>query len=103
VHIEVFSIILLFTSSLELSHVAILHKTKKKILHALSVRRLHGYELAKLLHVPVTGIYQHLRNLSQDNLVVSEKVGRKKVYSLTHKGEALLDVIEDERRGPAKH
>jgi DNA-binding PadR family transcriptional regulator len=82
--------------------VPILHKTKRKILRALSARRLHGYELAKLVHAPVTGIYEHLRSLSQDGLVVSEKVGRKKVYSLTRRGETLLGMIEDERRGAGK-
>jgi DNA-binding PadR family transcriptional regulator len=100
--IEVFSIIWLFTSPLKLLIVAILQKTKKRILRALSVRRLHGYELSKLLHLPVTGIYQHLRSLSEDGLVVSERIGRKKVYSLTPKGETLLSVVEDERRSMNK-
>jgi DNA-binding PadR family transcriptional regulator len=75
--------------------VPILHKTKRRILEELRGSKLHGYELAKRLNLPITGIYQHLRDLSQDKLIVSERRGRRVLYFLTEKGKALLKILEE--------
>jgi predicted transcriptional regulator len=75
--------------------VPILHRTKRRILKELQTSRLHGYELAKRLNLPLTGIYQHLRELSDDKLIISQEKGRRIVYSLTKKGEALLTILEN--------
>jgi DNA-binding PadR family transcriptional regulator len=54
---------------------------------------MHGYELAKKVGIPVTGIYQHLRELSHDGVIDFETSGRRKQYFLTRRGEKLLEAI----------
>ena len=76
----------------------ILGKTKKCILKELKNLSLHGYEIAKRLNIPLTGIYQHLKDLSEDGLIVSQQVGRRKIYSLTSKGEVLLSILENNNK-----
>lgn len=71
----------------------LLAKTKMKILIELSNNALHGYELARKLGIPVTGIYYHLKELADEGLIVSEKSGRRKVYSLTAKGKSLVSIL----------
>ena len=73
--------------------VAIVQKTKKEILIEIKKDKLHGYEIAHRIGVSVTGIYQHLRDLKDEGLIESEKNGRKKIYFLTKKGEALLSIL----------
>jgi len=72
----------------------IMGETKKRILKELKKDSLHGYDLAKRLSIPVTGIYQHLKDLSEDNLITSKQIGRRKLYSLTKKGEVLLSILD---------
>ncbi len=72
---------------------AIIGATKAKILHELSGQKMHGYLLAKQAGVPVTGIYQHLRQLRDEGLVDFELAGRRKMYFLTRRGRNLLEVI----------
>jgi len=74
--------------------VTILRETKRRILVELKAKRLHGYDLAKRLNIPITGIYQHLRDLADVGLIVSQNEGRRRVYSLTKKGQALLMILE---------
>ena len=73
----------------------LISKTKTRILLELGNRKSHGYELARKIGIPVTGIYYHLRELSEEGLIASEKSGRRKVYSLTEKGEVLVSVLGD--------
>ncbi len=73
---------------------SILGKTKQKILYALSENEGHGYELAQRVKVPITGIYQHLKELARDGLIKSTTINRKKVYRLTEKGVILLQLIQ---------
>jgi len=76
-------------------NVPILGETKKRILLELEGGGLHGYQLARQLDIPVTGIYQHLKELSSEGLIISKKDARKKVYSLTEKGRKLVELIKD--------
>jgi len=78
--------------------VVILRDTKVRILRTLGKTTLHGYELAKKLNLPITGIYQHLRDLTDERLIVSHSEGRRKIYSLTKKGEALLGILEGDSK-----
>ena len=80
-----------------LGSVPILQKTKKRILKELQNGELHGYGIARRLNLPVTGIYQHLKDLSEDRLIVSTVKGRRIMYSLTKKGESLLELIDSDR------
>src|SRR3989442_346822 len=83
--------------------VQILHQTKRRILRELRGRELHGYELAKALNLPITGIYQHLRDLSEGGLIASQVEGRRRLYRITNRGSSLLAVLEnglkDSKRG----
>jgi DNA-binding PadR family transcriptional regulator len=73
---------------------AILKATKRRMLMRLRESSLHGYELAREVDIPVTGIYQHLRELEAEGLITYKKVNRRKVFSLTEKGTRLIDVLE---------
>ena len=64
-----------------------------RILIELNNGKLHGYELAGKIRLPVTGIYYHLKELADEGLIVSEKSGRRKVYSLTAKGKSLVSIL----------
>ena len=72
---------------------AILGETKTRIMKELEDHDLHGYELARRVGIPVTGIYQHLEELFDDGLVSYQKIERRKVYSLTEKGRRLRQVL----------
>lgn len=67
------------------------------ILHEVSKKALAGEDLAKKIGrrkgtilTPGT-IYPALKNLKANKLVVFEKQGRRKVYSLTKKGKSELE------------
>ncbi len=75
--------------------VAILGETKKQIIEELRRGSSHGYELAQTLDVSVTGIYQHLKDLSGEGLIEHRKEGRRKVYRLTRRGRDLIRALGD--------
>jgi len=89
-----YSIIMFFTILKLIKNVTIVGRTRALILSALAEESLHGYELARRLNLPVTGIYQHLKALSRDKLIVDTESGRRRVYSLTKKGRALVAILE---------
>jgi DNA-binding transcriptional ArsR family regulator len=60
-------------------------------------------ELAKKIGLPVTGIYYHLKELSYEGLIISEKLGRKKVYSLTVKGKSLISILTNSESKKARN
>ena len=73
----------------------ILGQTKERILRELLKDNLHGYELARRLNIPITGIYQHLKELAGENLIRAEAgKDRRKIYTLTKKGEMLVQVLD---------
>jgi len=73
---------------------AIIGETKLKILRTLARQQTHGYALAAEVGIPVTAIYQHLRELERDGLVRREVSGPRKLLVLTPKGERLLEVVD---------
>lgn len=74
--------------------VVILKVTKRRILARLRDGGLHGYQLAKDVDMPVTGIYQHLRELEAEGLITYKRIDRRKVFFLTEKGTKLIDILE---------
>ena len=74
--------------------VPITGKTKRKILFELAKQNLHGYELAKRVDLSVTGIYQHLKELTQEGLIEPTRQDDKITYSLTEKGLFLVKVLK---------
>lgn len=72
----------------------ILGKAKHKILTSLAQTPLHGYELSKKLDLPLTGIYQHLKELSEAGLIAAKSQGSRKRYQITPRGSSLLQIID---------
>lgn len=64
--------------------------SKRRILSLLEKEPQHGYILAKELKVQGSTIYQHLSELENAGYIEGEQKGRRKVYSLTKKGELIL-------------
>jgi threonine synthase len=71
--------------------------TKVKILNVLNMRGMHGYEIWKNIGkiMKIQAVYQHLNELEKLGLIKSQIAGRRKIYSLTSKGEGLLKAVEE--------
>lgn len=69
---------------------------KRRILSLLDEEPRHGYALAKVLGVQGPTVYEHLQKLEEAGYVKSESDGRRKVYTLTERGQLTL---EAERAG----
>lgn len=69
---------------------------KRNILALLEEEPRHGYILAKELGVQGSTIYEHLEQLEEAGYIEMEQDGRRRVYSLTRRGELTL---EAERAG----
>lgn len=64
---------------------------KRKILYLLDEDPLHGYALAKELGKQGPTVYEHLQELEEAGYVESEQDDRRKVYTLTKRGELTLE------------
>ncbi len=64
--------------------------TKKKILKEIHKQPCHGYDIHKKLKLPISTVYEHLKEIEKANLIRAKIVGKRKIYSLTSKGELLL-------------
>ena len=73
---------------------SVISHPKKMILQELQKNQCHGYTLAQKLNMPLSSIYEHLKELREAGLVKCSKEGRRKIYQLTDKGEMLLKAIE---------
>jgi DNA-binding PadR family transcriptional regulator len=69
---------------------------KRRVLALLNEEPRHGYALAKELSVQGSTIYEHLEQLEEAGYIQGEQDDRRKVYSLTRRGELTL---EAERAG----
>jgi len=63
---------------------------KRRILSLLDEEPRHGYALAKELGKQGPTIYEHLQELEEADYVEGREEGRRKVYSLTERGELTL-------------
>lgn len=70
--------------------------SKRNILALLENQPRHGYVLAKELGVQGSTMYEHLEQLEEAGYIEGEQDGRRKVYSLTERGELT---IKAERAG----
>lgn len=68
-----------------------LTKPKLHILGLLSDEPKHGYGLSKDLDLHGSTVYEHLHHLEDENYIEGEKDGRRIIYSLTEKGELILE------------
>ena len=68
--------------------------TKKKILVEIAREPCYGYKLAKVLTLPLSTIYGHLRDLKRLGLVEYHIKDRQIIYELTEKGKLFIDVIK---------
>lgn len=69
---------------------------KRSLLTLLDEDPCHGYALAQELGKQGPTVYAHLQELEEAGYIESEQDGRRKVYSLTTRGELTL---EAERAG----
>jgi len=72
----------------------IISEAKRKILKELEREPCYGYALSRSLDLPVSYIYQHLRELREAGFITATEKGRTKVYHLTKKGRTLLKALE---------
>lgn len=63
---------------------------KRELLAYLEDDPSHGYKIAKDLGKQGPTVYKHLHELEDAGYVEGEESGRKLVYSLTEKGEAIV-------------
>lgn len=68
-----------------------LTEAKKRVLKALDEDPKHGYVLAKELGVRGSTIYEHLSELEDHGYIEGEQEGRRRCYSLTRRGELILE------------
>ena len=73
---------------------SIVSETKKQILKEIQYNPSHGYALSQRLELPLSFIYQHLRELREAGLIEVEEKGRKKICHLTEKGKMFLKALE---------
>lgn len=82
------------TSPFGLIVMSIISETKKQILGEIQYNPNHGYALSQNLGLPLSFIYQHLKELREAGLIKVEEKERKKIYHLTEKGKMLLKALE---------
>lgn len=64
---------------------------KKRVLEALEEEPKHGYVLANEFSVRGSTMYEHLKQLEEHGYIEGEDDDRRRVYSLTRKGELILE------------
>lgn len=64
---------------------------KLDILRLLLEEPTHGYALSKNLDLHGSTVYEHLHALEENNYIEGENEGRRIKYSLTEKGELILE------------
>jgi predicted transcriptional regulator len=73
---------------------SIISLPKKRILEELKQNSSHGYVLSRKLNLPLSSIYEHIKELREAKLIDFEEKRGRKVYWLTEKGEMLLEALE---------
>jgi DNA-binding PadR family transcriptional regulator len=73
---------------------SIISLPKKRILEELKQNTSHGYVLSQKLNLPLSSIYEHIKELREAKLIDIEEKERRKIYRLTEKGEMLLKALE---------
>jgi DNA-binding PadR family transcriptional regulator len=63
---------------------------KREILTLIEENPSHGYKLAQELGKQGPTVYEHLRELEEAGYIEGKSEGRRKMYSLTDRGELTL-------------
>jgi len=71
--------------------------TKENLLKQISLGKTYGYSLWKNLDRKITigAVYQHLSDLEERGLIISESEGKRRYLSLTEKGKKVLSALEE--------
>ena len=74
------------------------HDSVRKASRSKKLRFKLGVELdsRRKVDVSITGIYQHLKELTQEGLIKPKRQDHKMVYSLTKKGSLLVNTLRME-------
>ncbi|CCC41932.1 winged helix-turn-helix domain-containing protein [Haloquadratum walsbyi] len=67
---------------------------KRQILEKLREEPRHGYALADELGKQGPTIYEHMQQLEDAGYIKGKQEGRRKVYSLTERGELTIEAQE---------
>ena len=79
---------------------------KLVVLKIISDRPIHGYEIIKTIEARSAGqwtpsagsVYPILEGLEKNSIIRSEEIDRKKVYTITPKGEVALKRMTEKKR-----
>ena len=71
--------------------------TKENLLKQISLGKTYGYSLWKNLDRKMTigAVYQHLSDLEERGLIISESEGKRRYLSLTEKGKKVLSALDE--------
>lgn len=73
---------------------SIVGETKLGILKELSGGPSHGYDIAEEVEISHGGVYTHLKELEEADLIeMFKQEDDKKIYRLTENGEMLLEAL----------
>lgn len=70
-----------------------LRGTKVEILRLLSKGPRHGYAIARELKLTLSTVYEHVRDLEAEGLVVTEDSGRRREIRLTPRGKTFVGAL----------
>lgn len=69
---------------------ALAHPKRLEILSILSLTSLNVTDLCRQLNKHQSNVSQHLQVLRENNLVVSKKIGKKRIYELNRQNIRLV-------------
>lgn len=73
---------------------SIVGETKLGILNELNGGPSHGYDIAEAVEISHGGVYTHLQELEDADLIeMFKQKDDKKIYRLTENGEMLLEAL----------
>jgi len=73
---------------------SVVSNPKKRILQEIRQNPSHGYTMSQKVNLPLSSIYEHLKELTEAKLVTYAEEDRRKIYQLTEKGKMLLRALE---------
>jgi DNA-binding PadR family transcriptional regulator len=73
--------------------------TKEQLLKSILKRKTYGYALWKGMGRKMTlgAVYQHLSDLENRGLIVSQLEGKRRYLSITEKGKRVLSALDELR------
>lgn len=64
-----------------------------------SIESARNYEIADILCLPPANVLKTANELSERNIINSEKIGKSRIYSLTDKGKKIVSKLKEDYHG----